>query len=93
MMKNNCVQIKYSGVLKEISFYLKKEGIKTAIVTSSGRVKLQSFQAAYPEFVSMFDRILTAEDFSASKPDPDCYLKAAAALGCGSREYELQEIQ
>ena len=27
MMKNNCVQIKYSGVLKEISFYLKKEGI------------------------------------------------------------------
>ena len=26
-MKNNCVQIKYSGVLKEISFYLKKEGI------------------------------------------------------------------
>ena len=75
----------YPGVVDFITD-LKKEGIKTAIVTSSGRVKLQSLQAAYPEFVSMFDRILTAEDFSASKPDPDCYLKAAAALGCGIDE-------
>lgn len=75
----------YPGVVDFIA-ELKTEGIKTAIVTSSGRVKIQSFQAAYPEFVSMFDRILTAEDFSASKPDPDCYLKAAAALGCGIDE-------
>lgn len=29
----------------------------------------------------LFDRILTAEDFSASKPDPDCYLRAAACFG------------
>lgn len=42
----------YPGVVDFITD-LKKEGIKTAIVTSSGRVKLQSFQAAYPEFVSM----------------------------------------
>lgn len=31
----------------------------------------------HPEFHSLFDAILTSEDFSASKPDPDCYLKAA----------------
>lgn len=29
----------------------------------------------------LFDRILTAEDFAASKPDPDCYLRAAACFG------------
>ena len=34
----------------------------------------------HPEFQGLFDAILTSEDFSASKPDPDCYLKAAARL-------------
>jgi HAD superfamily hydrolase (TIGR01509 family) len=29
----------------------------------------------------MFDAILTSEDFERSKPDPDCYLKAAQRLG------------
>jgi len=29
----------------------------------------------------MFDAILTSEDFAASKPDPDCYLRAARRLG------------
>lgn len=34
----------------------------------------------------LFDRILTAEDFSASKPDPDCYLRAAAGFGAELNE-------
>ena len=29
----------------------------------------------------MFEEILTAEDFAASKPSPDCYLKAAKRFG------------
>ena len=29
----------------------------------------------------LFDAILTSEDFERSKPDPDCYLKAAERLG------------
>ena len=36
--------------------------------------------AHHPEFVGLFDAILTSEDFERSKPDPDCYLKAAARL-------------
>ena len=28
----------------------------------------------------LFDAILTSEDFEQSKPDPDCYLKAAQKL-------------
>ena len=71
----------YPGVLDFI-LDLKKEGIKTAIATSSNRPKFSHLKTKCPEFVALFDRILTAEDFSASKPDPDCYLKAAAALVC-----------
>jgi HAD superfamily hydrolase (TIGR01509 family) len=35
----------------------------------------------HPEFKDLFDAILTSEDFERSKPDPDCYLKAAERFG------------
>ena len=56
---------------------LRKAGIKTAIVTSSNAVKMQSALRAHPELKELFDRILTSEDYTGSKPDPDCYLTAA----------------
>ncbi len=60
---------------------LKANGVKCAVVTSSNREKLSNVWRALPEFLRLFDAILTAEDFSASKPAPDCYLSAAAKLG------------
>lgn len=60
---------------------LRGKGIKTAVVTSSNRAKMAGVYAHLPEFQSQFDAILTAEDFAASKPDPDCYLTAARRLG------------
>lgn len=56
---------------------LKEHGVKCAIVTSSNQKKMESVQNQRPEFLAMFDCILTSEDFQRSKPDPDCYLKAA----------------
>ncbi len=60
---------------------LRKRGIFTAVVTSSNQQKMKVIYDRRPEFKSHFDAILTSEDFSASKPDPDCYLKAAQRLG------------
>lgn len=57
---------------------LRSKGVKTAVVTSSNRQKMESVYAKCPAFKQLFDAILTAEDFAKSKPDPDCYLKAAA---------------
>lgn len=65
---------------------LRRQGVKTAVVTSSNQVKMQAVYASHPEFRSLFDVILTSEDFSASKPDPDCYLKAAQRLGVGKEQ-------
>ena len=42
---------------------------------------MESVYKHHPEFKSLFDAILTSEDFERSKPDPDCYLKAAARFG------------
>lgn len=60
---------------------LRKRGIKTAVVTSSNKVKMQVVYNRRPEFTGLFDAILTSEDFSESKPSPDCYLRAAKRLG------------
>ena len=60
---------------------LKSNGVKCAVVTSSDRKKMQNVWEKQPEFMKQFDAVLTAEDFSCSKPHPDPYLKAAARLG------------
>ena len=60
---------------------LHRQGVKTAVVTSSNQPKMEAVYQSHPEFCELFDAILTSEDFERSKPDPDCYLKAAARLG------------
>lgn len=57
---------------------LQKNGVKTAVVTSSNKEKMQNVYHRHPEFKPLFNKILTSEDFDRSKPDPDCYQKGAA---------------
>lgn len=65
---------------------LKSHGVKMAVVTSSNQKKMEVAKRAIPEMMSLFDRILTSEDFAASKPNPDCYLKGAEVFGCNTDE-------
>lgn len=60
---------------------LRAHCVKTAVVTSSNLEKMANVYRAHPDFHELFDAILTSEDFERSKPDPDCYLKAAQRLG------------
>lgn len=60
---------------------LHRHGVKTAVVTSSNQPKMESVYRYQKSFKQLFDAILTSEDFDRSKPDPDCYLKAAQRLG------------
>jgi len=60
---------------------LRQNDIHTAVVTSSNQTKMNVVYKAKPEFKSLFDAVLTSEDFAKSKPDPDCYLKGAARFG------------
>ena len=65
---------------------LKSAGIRTAIVTSSNDKKMANVHRAHPELSSMIDRILTSEDFTRSKPDPECFLKGMEVLGASPSE-------
>ena len=71
----------YVPGFEEYISQLRGKGVKTAVVTSSNQPKMEAVYQSHPAFRSMFDAILTSEDFERSKPDPDCYLKAAQRLG------------
>ena len=53
----------------------------TAVVTSSDKGKMAAVYDAHPEIPQLFDRIFTAEMFTKSKPDPDCYLLGMRTFG------------
>lgn len=65
---------------------LHHHGVKTAVVTSSNIPKMESVYRYQMGFCSLFDAILTSEDFERSKPDPDCYIKASQRLDTESDE-------
>ena len=65
---------------------LKAHDVKTAVVTSSNQQKMDAAYRYQPALRTMFDRILTAEMFTRSKPDPDCYLLGMDLFGATKEE-------
>ena len=60
---------------------LKQAGIRSAIVTSSNDQKMSQVYKAHPQLHTKVDAVLTSENFSRSKPDPECFLKGMEILG------------
>jgi len=74
------MEMQYIPGLPEFVHGLHVLNIKSAVVTSSSQKKMEKVYRKHPELTAMFDRILTAENFTRSKPAPDCYLLGAAVL-------------
>lgn len=70
---------------------IRRHGVRTAVVTSSNQKKMSVVSKRLPELTRLIDRILTSEDFRASKPDPDCYITAARVLGFDRAECAVFE--
>lgn len=68
------------GILSFIAD-LRSHDVRIAVVTSSNGKKMEAVYRAHPEIPRLFDRILTAEMFSASKPAPDCFLLGMEIFG------------
>lgn len=66
---------------RETLDWLHRQGIKTALVTSSNEVKMRHLDEELPGLRAEFDAVVTADKVSHSKPHPEPYLKAAALLG------------
>ena len=59
---------------------LRSLGLKIALVTSSNNDKMANLYAQHPHFKAQFNAIVTADDVTLSKPDPQGYLIAAERL-------------
>lgn len=75
------MQFPYIRGVHEFVVALRREGVKCAIVTSSNDQKMSFAYRAIPSLQSDFDIILTADCFTKSKPEPECYLVGAKAFG------------
>ena len=80
------MNFEYVAGFEQFITKLRSIGVMTAVVTSSNREKMDNVYAKHPEFKTYFDEVLTSEDFAKSKPDPDCYLKAAQKFGANVDE-------
>ena len=77
---------------------LKAKGIPVALVTSSNGLKMDHLWHDMPGFKEKFDVIITGDEVTNSKPDPEGYLAAAKALGvdpkrCAVFEDSLQGVK
>lgn len=83
-LKKHEAEMRYQAFDGVIDFVanLHKQGIKTAIVTSSNSVKMSHVREQLPELLANIDAVLTEENVTQSKPDPQGYLLAAETLGC-----------
>lgn len=67
------------NVLLFINF-LKKQGIRTALVTATGQTAFEFFRRKF-ELDKYFEVFVTGDDVKNLKPHPEAYLKAVSLLG------------
>lgn len=60
---------------------LRRAGLRTALATGSSRPKLEGNLAAIGIPETAFDAVVSADQVTRKKPDPETFLVAAAALG------------
>jgi len=75
----------FPGALELVKAF-KRRGVPMAIATSSERAGMLLKTSFHPELMSMIDVVITGDQVTNSKPAPDIFLKAAAALGVPANE-------
>ena len=66
--------------VRELLTYLKGEGYKVAIASSTKKESVKK-ELAQAKFLDFFDEIICGDMVERSKPNPDIFLKAAECLG------------
>lgn len=67
------------GIFETVK-HIRAQGVRCAIATSSPKHLLDAKKVGKDEFFSMFDAIVCGDDVTNGKPDPEVFLKAAAAI-------------
>lgn len=80
------MDFKYINGFENYFEQVTKQGYKCAVVTSSNDKKMANVYNRHPQFREQYDVIITADDITLSKPNPQCFLLAAEKLGIKPEE-------
>ena len=69
----------------ELLTYLKENNYKIALATSGERKRMEK-QMKKADFIKFFDALVTKEDVTKNKPNPDIFLKAAEKINVKPEE-------
>lgn len=69
----------------ELLTYLKEHNYKIALATSGERKRMEK-QMKKADFIKFFDALVTKEDVTKNKPNPDIFLKAAEKINIDPKE-------
>lgn len=75
----------------EFLLALKEKGLPIALVTSSDEKKMNHLREELPDFLELFDFVVTAGMVQTSKPSPEGYLLAASHLKAAPRNCAIFE--
>jgi HAD superfamily hydrolase (TIGR01509 family) len=78
----------YPGV-DELTLLFKDNGYKMGLVTGAGKGRLT--KSVNPEFLARFDVVITADNVTKCKPDPEPYLTAAKMLSVNPADCAVVE--
>lgn len=73
------IRVKLMPGVHKVCVTLSTLGVKLAIVTSNRRAVVERFKSRFG--LSCFDVIVSSEDVTQHKPDPQCYSLAGARMG------------
>ena len=77
--KSRETQAEFKPGFQQLIYLLKQQGLSCALVTSSALNEVQHHFSSN-RYLDEFDAIVTAEDVTRGKPNPDCYLQACQKL-------------
>lgn len=80
----------FPGVLNFLD-ELKAAKIPFAVVTSSDIEKMEKLYLQLPGFKERFDAIITGNMVGKGKPNPECFIKGAEAIGCELKDCYIFE--
>ena len=66
---------------REIVQYLREKGLRIAVASSSTRAQIES-NLTLTGMLPYFDAVVSGEEVSKGKPDPEIFLRAAEAIHC-----------
>mgnify|MGYP001103328570 CR=1 FL=1 len=70
---------------RELLKYFRRQGVKTAVASSSGRERILS-NLRMTELDRFFDAVVSGQQVERGKPEPDIFILAAKEIGCAPED-------